>query len=63
MYLEMTFFEKLNIEIKNKNKNFSLHIGGPLSQNNGFILHSKEYKEKDTIKITQSSKTLLVLQK
>lgn len=47
-------FEKLNIVNKNKNKNFSLHIGGPLSQNNGFILHSKEYKEKDTIKITQS---------
>ena len=47
-------FEKLNIVSKNKKKNFSLHIGGPLSQNNGFILHSKEYKKKDTIKISQS---------
>ena len=47
-------FEKLNIVSENKIKNFSLHIGGPLSQNNGFILHSKEYKKKDTIKISQS---------
>ena len=47
-------FEKLNIVSENKDKKFSLHIGGPLSQNNGFILHSKEYKKKDTIKISKS---------
>lgn len=47
-------FNKLNIESSLNKKNFSLHIGGPLNQNNGFILHSKEYKKEDTIKITNS---------
>ncbi len=47
-------FSKLNISSSLDNKNFSLHIGGPLNQNNGFILHSKEYKKKDTIKISDS---------
>ncbi len=46
-------FEKLNIVSEDRNRQFSLHIGGPLSQKNGFILHSKEYKKKDTIKISR----------
>ena len=45
-------FQQLNISIQNP-KEFSLHIGGPMSQNNGFILHTKEYKTKDTIKISK----------
>ena len=44
-------FQQLNINI-DKEKKFSLHIGGPMSQNNGFVLHTKEYKTEDTIKIT-----------
>ena len=45
-------FEKLNIR-NNIEKKISLHIGGPLNQNNGFILHTKEYKDTDTIKISK----------
>ena len=44
-------FQQLNINI-DKEKKFSLHIGGPMNQNNGFVLHTKEYKTEDTIKIT-----------
>jgi len=47
-------FSRLNISSTQDNKSFSLHIGGPLNQNNGFILHSKEYKKEDTIKISNS---------
>ena len=47
-------FSKLNISNKKKDLKFSLHIGGPLNQNNGFILHSKEYEKADTIKISRS---------
>ena len=47
-------FENLNLKILKNPLNFSLHIGGPMSQNNGFILHSKEYNIGDTIKISNS---------
>ena len=32
---------------------FLFHIGGPLNQNNGFILHSQDYKSQNTIKVTK----------
>ena len=46
-------FQKLNLNASNNSLNFSLHIGGPLNQNNGFILHSKEYNLEDTIKVSK----------
>ena len=46
-------FEKLNIVSKNKKKNFSLHIGGPLVKI--MVLYfTLRNKKKDTIKISQS---------
>tara|TARA_X000000950_G_scaffold289343_1_gene412159 strand:- start:44090 stop:44653 length:564 start_codon:yes stop_codon:yes gene_type:complete len=45
--------KKLNLDIKNTSNNFSIHIGGPMNQENGFILHSQEYFEPNTIKITK----------
>ena len=50
-------FNKLNIESSLNKKNFSLHIGGPLNQNNGFILHSKEYKKEDTDRVDDCCQT------
>ena len=46
-------FDKLDINMSEKIKKFSIHIGGPMNQNNGFILHSREYKTVDTIKISK----------
>ena len=54
-------FKKLNIKgDTNVSKlTFPFHIGGPLNQNNGFILHSNDYKNKTTIKV--SSKVCLTV--
>ena len=51
-------FKKLHIKDNTKNleKEFSFHIGGPLSQNNGFILHSSDYKSINTLKISKMLK-------
>ncbi len=51
-------FKKLHIKDNTKNleKEFSFHIGGPLSQNNGFILHSSDYKSINTLKISKNVK-------
>ncbi len=51
-------FKKLNInDIKhNLDLNFPFHIGGPLSQNNGFILHSNDYKSEHTSKVSKNVK-------
>ena len=51
-------FKKLRIKDTNQNleKDFSFHIGGPLSQNFGFILHSSDYKSKNTLKISKNVK-------
>ncbi len=35
---------------------FSFYIGGPLNQNNGFILHSNDYKSENTLKVTKNVK-------
>ena len=51
-------FKKLHIKDTSQNleKDFSFHIGGPLSQNNGFILHSNDYKSRNTLKISKNVK-------
>ena len=51
-------FKKLNIKNVKKNleTEFSFHIGGPLSQNNGFILHSNDYKSESTLEISKNVK-------
>ena len=51
-------FKKLKINSVNKNldMNFSFHIGGPLNQNNGFILHSSDYKSDSTVKVSKNVK-------
>lgn len=51
-------FKKLKIkDVKeNLDKEFSFHIGGPLNQNNGFILHSKDYKSDSTQKVSKNVK-------
>ena len=51
-------FKKLKISNVNENlnMNFSFHIGGPLNQNNGFILHSNDYKSTSTIKVSKNVK-------
>ena len=36
----------------NLDKDFSFHIGGPLNQNNGFILHSQDYKSENTLNVS-----------
>ena len=41
---------KLNDAKENLDMDFSFHIGNPLNQNNGFILHSQDYKSRDTQK-------------
>ena len=48
-------FKKLDIQdVKNKvEMEFPFHIGGPLSQNNGFILHSNDYKSESTLKVSK----------
>ena len=45
-------FKKLDIQdVNNKvEMEFPFHIGGPLNQNNGFILHSNDYKSEFTLK-------------
>ena len=49
-------FDKLNIKSNGSNSNilFPFHIGGPLNQNNGFILHSNDYKNKSTMKVSNN---------
>ena len=51
-------FKKLDIQdVKNKvEMEFPFHIGGPLSQNNGFILHSNDYKSESTLKVSKKVK-------
>jgi len=51
-------FKKLKIDNVHKNldMNFSFHIGGPLNQNNGFILHSSDYKSNSTVKVSKNVK-------
>lgn len=43
-------FEKLNI--RDSNSNISIHVGGPINQTLGFILHTNEYYSSETMKIT-----------
>ena len=45
-------FKKLDIQdVKNQlEMEFPFHIGGPLNQKNGFILHSNDYKSENTLK-------------
>jgi len=49
-------FRKLKIKNvkENLNRNFAFHIGGPLNQNNGFILHSKDYESEITQKVSKN---------
>ena len=49
-------FDKLNIKSNGSSSNisFPFHIGGPLNQNNGFILHSNDYKNKSTMKVSNN---------
>ena len=51
-------FKKLNIENVSRNleTDFLFHIGGPLNQNNGFILHSKDYHSQNTTNVTKQVK-------
>ena len=51
-------FKKLKMfDVKqNLDKDFSFHIGGPLNQNNGFILHSSDYKSENTVKVSKNVK-------
>ena len=35
---------------------FPFHIGGPLNQKNGFILHSNDYKSENTLRVTNKVK-------
>ena len=51
-------FKKLDIQdVNNKvEMEFPFHIGGPLNQNNGFILHSNDYKSEFTLKVTNKVK-------
>ena len=51
-------FKKLDIKNINSNQdtNYSFHIGGPLSQNNGFILHTSDYNSKSTLKVSNKVK-------
>ncbi|MAY89947.1 MAG: hypothetical protein CMN00_02005 [Rickettsiales bacterium] len=50
----LDLFEKLNIKLENTSIDLSLHIGGPMSQTNGFILHSNEYNSDSTVNISES---------
>lgn len=45
--------DKLHIKVKDPNYSFALHIGGPMNQENGFILHSKDYNSKDSVKVSK----------
>ncbi len=49
-------FKKLNINDAKNNleMDFPFHIGGPLNQNNGFILHSTDYKNENSLKVTRN---------
>ena len=51
-------FRKLDIKGVNKNldSEFTFHIGGPLNQNNGFILHSSDYKSEFTLNVSKKVK-------
>ena len=50
--------QKLNIEkvSQNLDTEFLFHEGGPLNQNNGFILHTKDYENKNTMKVSKHVK-------
>ena len=45
---------KINDARSNLDMDFSFHIGGPLNQNNGFILHSTDYKNENSLKVTKN---------
>ena len=51
-------FKKLDIQdVKNQlEMEFPFHIGGPLNQKNGFILHSNDYKSENTLRVTNKVK-------
>ncbi len=51
-------FKKLNMNdvTENLDMEFPFHIGGPLNQNNGFILHSNDYKSDNTLKVSRNVK-------
>tara|TARA_E500000331_G_scaffold353558_1_gene404494 strand:- start:213 stop:779 length:567 start_codon:yes stop_codon:yes gene_type:complete len=51
-------FKKLNLdhEVDNLDMDFPFHIGGPLNQNNGFILHSQDYKSENTLNVSKKVK-------
>ena len=51
-------FKKLDIKDAQKKfkMEFPFHIGGPLNQNNGFILHSNDYKSQSTLEVTRKVK-------
>ena len=51
-------FKKLNIKNVSNNleTEFLFHLGGPLNQNNGFILHSDDYNSKNTVKVSKNVK-------
>ena len=51
-------FKKLDIQDVNKKveMEFPFHIRGQLNQNNGFILHSNDYKSEFTLKVTNKVK-------
>mgnify|MGYP001288760733 FL=1 len=51
-------FKRLNIDNVSENleTDFPFHIGGPLNQKNGFILHSKDYDSKNTMNVSKKVK-------
>jgi len=51
-------FRKLNIKSAeyNLDMDFPFHIGGPLNQNNGFILHSNDYNTTNTLNVSKKVK-------
>ena len=51
-------YKKLNINNVKEHleTDFTFHVGGPLNQNNGFILHSHDYKCESTINISKKVK-------
>lgn len=53
---EMTFpdlLEQVGVELKSKSVSMPVHIGGPVDTGMGFVLHTSDYEQANTIKVDE----------
>lgn len=53
---EMTFpdlLEQVGVELKSKSVSMPVHVGGPVDTGMGFVLHTSDYEQANTIKVDE----------